>query len=422
LAAAEAVAEADLDSLESLLDKSLIRHRVGMIGEDRYWMLETIRDYAKRELEREGEAEAAGSRHSAFFASLADGLDASDWLAVTDEVRGRVASDRANLSEAHVRALATGDGATALKFVRRLGRVRSFTGVGARDWYPRVVASIALPGGTREDRAYALVSAAATAGLIGDFARARTWLDEAESLFEQLDDKEGTAFVIEARCVLAYRIGNYAEGFELAERLTALSQSLDGDPAATAAGKARMSSRANWMLAGALLYRAVEENDWNGAERSREILAAEADVAAASGTLMEQAAWLDTLALSLFVLESYSESIATAQRALRKVVELEAANETKIAPAWDCLFHIGLSLCESGNAGSGIRLVSATRHMWHVAGVRVAEQPFTQALIGRAEKGARATLGDDGYEAAVAAGEALTRNEAIALGLSIAPT
>ncbi len=70
LAAAEAVAEADLDSLESLLDKSLIRHRIGMSGEDRYWMLESIRDYAQRELEREGEAEAAGSRHSAFFASL----------------------------------------------------------------------------------------------------------------------------------------------------------------------------------------------------------------------------------------------------------------------------------------------------------------------------------------------------------------
>jgi predicted ATPase len=420
LAAAETVAEADLDSLESLLDKSLIRHRVGTSGEDRYWMLETIRDYAQRELEREGEADAAGSRHSAFFARLADGLDATDWLAVTDEQRNLVASDRANFSEAHARVLATGDGATALKFVRRLGRVRSFTGVGARDWYPRAVASIALPGGTRPDRAYALVSAASTAGLIGDFAQARTWLDEAESLFEQLDDKEGTAAVIAGRCALADRLGNYDEIFDLVERLTALSQSL-GDAPASAAAKTRMSSLADWMLTWALLGRAVFEDDRGAAERCREIIAAAADAAAASGTVMEQAVWLEELGFSLFVLEDYSESIATGQRALRKILELEAGNETKIAPAWDCLFVIGLSLCGRGDPVPGISLVSATRRMWRVAGVSVAEEPLTRALIGRVEQSARTALGDDGYEAAVSAGEALTRDEAIALGLSIAP-
>src|SRR5262249_18389655 len=159
---------------------------------DRYWMLETIRDYAQRELEREGEADEAGGRHTAFFASLAERVVAIDMFEATDEERSLVASDRANFSEAHARALATRDGARVLKFARRLGRVRTFTGVGARDWYPRVIASIALPGGTREDRAYALVSAAATAGLVGDLADSRAWLDEAESLFEQLDDKEGT--------------------------------------------------------------------------------------------------------------------------------------------------------------------------------------------------------------------------------------
>ena len=84
------------------------------------------------------------------------------------------------------------------------------------------------------------------------------------------------------------------------------------------------------------------------------------------------------------------------------------------------LFTIGLSLCGSGDADSGIRLVSATRQMWHVAGVGVAEEPFEQAVFSRVEKSARTTLGA-AYEAAVAAGEALTRDQAIALGLSITP-
>jgi hypothetical protein len=59
--------------------------------------------------------------------------------------------------------------------------------------------------------------------------------------------------------------------------------------------------------------------------------------------------------------------------------------------------------------------------MWHVAGVGVAEEPWTRAVFSRVEKSARTALGDDGYEAAVNAGEALTRDQAIALGLSVTP-
>lgn len=419
LAAAEVVAEADVDPLESLLDKSLIRHRVGMAGDDRYWMLETIREYAQRELEREGEADAVGIRHSAFFADLADRLDATDTLAVSDEQRDLVVSDRANFDEAHARALAIGDGATALRFVRRLGPVIGVTGGGARDWYAKAVASVALPGGTRQDRAYALVRTARVASLMGDSPRARSWLDEADGLFEELGDGDGSAVAIGARCEVEGRAGNYDKVIELAERLAVLAQTLDDTDPAAAAARTRAQSEAELALAWALLGRAVEEDDREAAERGREILAAGAHDVAASGTLVEQAAWLGDLALSLFVLEDYSESIATAQRALRKFRDMEARDETQIGMVWDCLYTIGLSQCGRGDAGSGMSLVSAAHRMWRVSGVAVAEEPFSQALRGPVEKDARAALGDEGYEAAVRSGEALTRDEAIALGLSI---
>jgi predicted ATPase len=45
LAAAEQVARADLDTLQSLVDKSLVRHT-----DERFWMLETIREYARERL------------------------------------------------------------------------------------------------------------------------------------------------------------------------------------------------------------------------------------------------------------------------------------------------------------------------------------------------------------------------------------
>ncbi|MBA2332367.1 MAG: adenylate/guanylate cyclase domain-containing protein, partial [Actinobacteria bacterium] len=50
LESAEAVCEADVDSLSSLLDKSLLRRRSDPDETDRYWMLETIREFAMARL------------------------------------------------------------------------------------------------------------------------------------------------------------------------------------------------------------------------------------------------------------------------------------------------------------------------------------------------------------------------------------
>ena len=53
--AAEEIAGADPDILQSLLDKSLLRKRDSRTG-PRYWMLETIREYATEKLDGSGEA------------------------------------------------------------------------------------------------------------------------------------------------------------------------------------------------------------------------------------------------------------------------------------------------------------------------------------------------------------------------------
>ncbi len=68
LKTAEAVCDADLDILESLVDKSLVRVREG----NRFWMLETIREYAVERLEDSGEAEMVQRRHAEHFLALAE--------------------------------------------------------------------------------------------------------------------------------------------------------------------------------------------------------------------------------------------------------------------------------------------------------------------------------------------------------------
>src|SRR5437667_4908396 len=64
--AAEQVAGADVAGLQSPLDKSLLR-RTG----ERFWMLQTIREYARELLERGGEADPVRGRHADHYLALA---------------------------------------------------------------------------------------------------------------------------------------------------------------------------------------------------------------------------------------------------------------------------------------------------------------------------------------------------------------
>src|SRR4029079_18920137 len=81
LAAAQVWSYADLDVLQSLVDKSLLRHTA-----DRFWMLETIRAFAAERLEAADGSEQVRSAHAEFFASLAElagaqlrGPDQQEW-------------------------------------------------------------------------------------------------------------------------------------------------------------------------------------------------------------------------------------------------------------------------------------------------------------------------------------------------------
>jgi predicted ATPase len=109
LEAAEAICGADVDAIASLVDKSLLR-RTG----DRYWMLETIREFAAERL-AELDAPLLRDRHAAWYVEFAErarpelrAREARTWLE-------RVDADHANVRAALEHLLETKDAEGALR-------------------------------------------------------------------------------------------------------------------------------------------------------------------------------------------------------------------------------------------------------------------------------------------------------------------
>ena len=127
LEAAEALCDPDgsletdvLDGLGSLLEKSLLRRREDPDGEPRFWMLETIREYALELLEAAGEADEARRLHARWYADEAERLDLESRTGDQPAVFAQLDGDNANLRAAIRFARETRDADLMLRLVTAL--------------------------------------------------------------------------------------------------------------------------------------------------------------------------------------------------------------------------------------------------------------------------------------------------------------
>ena len=100
--AAEAVAPEGLrvevvDGLDSLVEKSLLRQRPDSDAEPRFWLLETIREFAVERLETDGALEDARRRHAEYFLSMAEALDSEARRGDQTAIFARLDDENANL-------------------------------------------------------------------------------------------------------------------------------------------------------------------------------------------------------------------------------------------------------------------------------------------------------------------------------------
>jgi tetratricopeptide (TPR) repeat protein len=188
LEAAEQVVDANLDVLQSLVDKSLVRH-----SEERFWMLETIREYAAERLEQQEDTEALRRRHADYFLCLAEeaephltGAHPALWLE-----RLEAEHENFRLSLDSLRR-AGGAGAEELRLVGALMRFWYVRGH-LREGSSRCVDALAAHDDQSQPRLKALFGAGLLAHRLGDYQRAEALMQERLVLARRLGDAEAVA-------------------------------------------------------------------------------------------------------------------------------------------------------------------------------------------------------------------------------------
>ena len=391
--AAEAVCAADVDSLQSLIDKSLVRSREAA-GEDRYWMLETIREFAAAALKDSGEPEALRRSHAEFFTAFAEradphlrhGPDQQLWVE-------RTVADYDNVRAAIKFALEH-DLRLALRLVGRLSFFLYLRGgfAEAQAWL-----DVILPRATGQPpellgRAHEC--AAVIAGRVGDIASQARHSDEAYAAFAAAGDEGGMTDALRERgktasarqdTVRANAI--YTEMAELAERI--------GD---------------RWNGAIALNnfgYSASQSGDWEGA----------VELCGRSGVLRRELGdeWGMAFALcNVTFAEIQLGRLSSAATSLRVALDASMRMDAKTIVA-NCL-ELSVELAAARNRMSeAARLAGATWRLYEEMGA--ARDSFEGGVFERAVASVRASLGADA-DAEIERGRELSLDEAAKLALA----
>ena len=386
LGAAEAVCDADLDVLAALVDLSLLKP----IAEDRFLMLETIREFAAEQLEASGEADELRRRHADAFRSLADECYARRVDAEAGSSK-RLESDHDDLRGA-LEWLAANDPDGELELACALGWFwlsHSHLTEGRR----RLTDALGRSRAEGSVRATALTAVGGIAGWQGD-AAGTAWLDEGIALWRELGDVAELAYALETLGWVLFALGDNLPGLAVFEESLELRRT-SGD----ALGEMRSLAGVCQML--------VAESEVDRAEPlSRELLELGRD----RGDLRSEHFGHHFLGDCALIRGDCDEAEDLYRASLRAALPLGDLLETSFE-----VQGVGMSAVGKGDWERGLRLVAAGSALWESIGATVAI-PFWDALMDRYAGAARERLGSEG-EAAWAEGHAMPFDDAVTLAL-----
>jgi tetratricopeptide (TPR) repeat protein len=386
LDAAHEICDADLDVLQSLVDKSLLRHR-----NDRFWMLETIREFAIERLERSGELNEFSSRHAAWYADLAEraeegvgGPEEADWL---DQLEVELGNLRAALGWFETREEAAPFQALAAALLAlwwERGHMHEGT-----IWLEK---ALALSDSNPRPRVRAL-TALCTLDDHHHPARLRQLGLEIDRLSTELDDTNGRA---RARTILGWAAegeGDLDEALHMHEQAVALARATDD----------------RWRLSIAL-------NNLGNVQSIREEFEAAAGTLTEALTISRQIGIPDATGRVLWNLSFAVLAQGDFERAgeqLREALELFAL--TGSVAASEVLLGLAAVANARDNPHRAALLLGASDRITKEIGHRdIGEARLYDDTV----KAVRASLGDNAAAELLAEGEKMQRDEAIAYALA----
>jgi predicted ATPase len=218
LEAAQRVAGAELDSLQSLVEKSLLRRTA-----DRYWMLESIREYAVDRLESLGEAERVRERHAAYFLEFVEAAG----LSLEPEGEQQFTPVREELDNLRA-AIDWGLDADAELALALAASLDGFWAVTAPDEGMRRLDALLkkAPDAPLDLRARALRAFGSSANPAGDDAGAEQAYEQSLAAYRELGDERGTAVLLLRVAMSAFYRGDLESAAEVNTECLELSRAI----------------------------------------------------------------------------------------------------------------------------------------------------------------------------------------------------
>jgi predicted ATPase/DNA-binding CsgD family transcriptional regulator len=204
LEAVEEVCGGELDDLESLVDKSLVR-----VEDERFGMLETIREFAGELLDADAEAEGIRRAHAEHYLRFVQAATPS--LAASEQAawRATLEADHDNIRAALRFSIDMGDSATALQLCASMWRFwfeRGYLSEGRR-WLEE---SLAVSSEASQARVRVLSGNGVLAHYQGDYDLAEELSRDALELSRALNDAEGAAESYTGLALVRRTRGDYA--------------------------------------------------------------------------------------------------------------------------------------------------------------------------------------------------------------------
>ena len=225
-----------LDGLESLLNKNLLFQKEGPVGEPRFYMLETIHEYADEKLVESGESEGIRRRHADYFAGLAARAEPELFAAGQGYWLTRLGCEHDNLRVALAWSLDGADvvlGSQIISALREFWYLEGFIAEGLR-WTKRAIecdGDVPL-----ETRTKVLNAAGHLAFAQGDYEAGKGYHRQALALSQESGDVAGRAWSL---IFLASNMGAFPDevetGIRLCQEGLSLFRELDDIPGITRA-------------------------------------------------------------------------------------------------------------------------------------------------------------------------------------------